>query len=151
MNLNSFRLENYMRDIPSHRTVIVKLHNDQVMNKTNYLGDLDYHIQKIEKRKEENYINGAYIAFYHNRAIGFISLTVEDESYQISYGIIPEFRGFHIGALLLQEFTEKIFETYKQIDKLTLIINSLNTGSKKTALLAGYEKENDTRYTQHRM
>lgn len=32
--------------------------------------------------------------------------------------------------MLLQEFSEKMFEVYKEINTLTLIINNLNTGSR---------------------
>ena len=38
---------------------------------------------------------------------GFISIYTENDSYQISYGIIPERRQEYLGALLLQEFSEK--------------------------------------------
>lgn len=44
-----------------------------------------------------------------------------------------------------------MFEVYPEIDKLTLIINNLNTPSKKTANLAGYTQENSVRHTQRRM
>ena len=53
--------------------------------------------------------------------------------------------------MLLQEFTERVFEKYDNIDEIKLIISNVNTGSKKTALLAGYEKKNSSTYTQRRM
>jgi len=51
----------------------------------------------------------------------------------------------------LQEFSEKMYEIYPEIDKLTLVISEVNEHSQDAATLAGYTQENNTRYTQRRI
>lgn len=149
MNLDNFYLAKYDNGNIDHKTVVVELYNDR--NAKQYLGDLEYQVQMIQKRREEDIHNTAYIAYYAEDPVGYISFTYKDDSYQISYGIRPKFRGEHLGALLLQEFSEKMFEVYPEVDTLTLMIHNLNTGSKKTASLAGFTQENSTRHVQHRV
>lgn len=149
MELDNFYLAEYNNRNIDHKTTIIELENDK--DGKNYLGDLEYHVLMVNKRQEENPCNHAYIAYYDDIPVGFISITSKDDNYQISYGIRPKKRGEYLGALLLQEFSEKMFDIYPEIDKLTLIINNLNTGSKKTASLAGYSQENSFRHTQKRM
>lgn len=149
MELDNFYLEQYNDKNIDHKTVIVELYNDN--DGKTYLGDLNYQVQEIAKKNEEDNHNVAYIAYYNEEPVGYISLTATNKSFQISYGICPKKRGEYLGALLLQEFSEKVFEIYDDIDKLTLIINNLNTGSKKTAKLAGYIKENSYRHVIHRI
>lgn len=150
MQLDNFNLEEYCASNPYHKTVIIEIENDK--NSRPYLGDLEYHIANIYKRKEEafNLVNKAFIAFYNDNPVGFISITFKNERYEISYGIRPKFQGAHLGALLLQEFSEKIFNEYKKINELTLMISNQNTSSKKTANLAGYDKVTSTKYIQNR-
>lgn len=149
MELDNFFLSEYDTKNIDHKTTIIELENDTEGRK--YLGNLEYHIDMVNKRQEENRCNHAYIAYYNDTPIGFISITNKDESYQISYGIRPKNRGEYLGALLLQEFSEKMYEVYPEINTLTLIINDLNTGSRKTADLAGYTQENRVRYTQKKV
>ncbi len=149
MELENFILEEYDQTNPYHKTVIVEINNDKFG--AIYLGDLEYQIENIKRRKETKFdlANKAYIAFYNSLPIGYISIT-HKEDYEISYGICPKFQGYHLGALLLQEFSEKVFEEFTKIEELSLMINNTNTSSKKTATLAGYDKVNSTKYIQTR-
>ena len=149
MKLDNFNLEEYDKTNVDHKTTVIEIGNDTLGR--DYLGDLEYHIACINKRKENSLINYAYIAYYDIEPVGFISISSKENGYEISYGIRPKYRGEHLGALLLQEFTERVFEKYDNIDEIKLIISNVNTGSKKTALLAGYEKKNSSTYTQRRM
>ena len=49
MQLDNFYLEKYDSTIPIHKTVIVELCNDK--NSSDFLGDLEYHILEVNKRK----------------------------------------------------------------------------------------------------
>lgn len=149
MELDNFFLAEYDERNVDHKTTIIKLENDSTAK--TYLGNLEYHIARINQRKEQNRCNHAYIAYYNDVPVGFISIYLEQEKYQISYGIIPEKRKEYLGALLLQEFSEELFEEYPEIETLTLLINNLNTGSKKTARLAGYTHESGITHTMKRM
>ena len=154
MELDNFFLAEYDFQNVDHRTVALEIEN---ADKEHYLGDLEYHIARINQRREDNRCNHAYIAYYNDYPVGFISIFTEADSYQISYGIRPEKRGEYLGALLLQEFSEKMFEVYPEIDKLTLVIKNPNEYSKRTADLVGYTQddsivhENSVGFSQRRM
>lgn len=150
MQLDNFYLEKYDSTIPIHKTVIIELCNDR--NSSPFLGDLEHHILEVNKRKKETFDleNIVYIAFYDYNPVGFISLTHQSERYEIAYGITPKFRGYHLGSLLLMEFSERIFMEFDKINELTLMISKQNTSSKKTALLAGFDKVSSAKYVQRR-
>ena len=148
MKLDNFKLEEYNETNFEHKTTIIEISND-AYGRT-FLGDLELHIMCVNKRKEESLLNYAFIAYYNDKPVGFISIT-ENGNYEITYGIRPKYRGEYMGALLLQEFSEKIFEQFKDVNELKLFINNLNTASRKTALIAGYEKKNGITYSQRRM
>jgi RimJ/RimL family protein N-acetyltransferase len=147
MKLDNFILEKYDKTNKEHNMVVQELSND--MDSKKYLGNLDYANAVIEKRKQENPNNYIYIA-YSTFPVGYISLTYKDNQYYISYGIVPKYRGEYLGALLLQEFSEKIFEEYNHIDELTLSIHKNNIKSYKVANLAGYKEVEFTKFKQRR-
>lgn len=146
LNLDNFILEEY--DENFHNNILNRLQADN--NAKKYLGDLKFSIMMIKKRKLENNINKFYIAYYNNYPIGFISITYKDKSYQISYSILNEYRNQNLGSLLLQEFSEAIFERYYNVNELILKIENDNIGSKKVADLAGYEQIDNNTFTQRR-
>lgn len=149
MQLDNFDLEEYDRNNIEHKTVVIELENDK--NGKQYLGNIEYQVDAINIRREEDMANRTYIAYYDMKPVGYISLTHKKDLYEISYGIRPKCQGERLGALLLQEFSEKVFEDYEKIDELTLMINTQNTSSKKTAELAGYTQETSTRHSQRRL
>lgn len=148
MKLDNFILEEYNRFDNVHNEVLNTLYKDE--NAKKYLGNIMYLIERINQRKEEDKCNAFYIAFYNDEPVGHISLTKIEDSYQVSISILPNYRKQHMAALLTQEFSEKIFEKYPYIDKLDAIIDRKNIGSIKSALLAGYEEENNI-YSQKRV
>jgi len=148
MELDNFMLEKYNPFKIEHRCVITELENDVSANR--YLGDLNLFYRNIMNDKEEGYFANLYIANYNNYPIGFISINVNDNKYYIASGLLKEFRGYHLAALLLQEFSEKIFEVRPEINNLYLSINEKNFASRKTAQLVGYEQENTIRYKMKR-
>lgn len=152
MKLDNFYLEPYQNGNVEHRSVVISLCNDP--NGKKYLGNLEFHIQMIEKRKEDDLHNQAFIAYYGDDydsiPVGFISLSVHQGSYEISYGILPQYRKQNLGSLLLQEFSEQLLELYPEIMELILVISDLNEGSKSVANLAGYEKKDRIHYRMKR-
>lgn len=146
LKLDNFILEEYNHNI--HSNILNKLQMDE--NTKKYLGDLRFAILMIEKRKLESNINNAYIAYYNDYPIGFISITYSEELYQISYSILPEYRKQNLGSLLLQEFSEVLFEKYANINELTLKIKEHNIGSKSVANLSGFEQIDNETFSQRR-
>ena len=141
MQLKTFDLESYIDIDNSHSSVINKLEEDK--DATVFLGNLTSYINRILRRKEDEILyNDVYIAYYKKEPIGFISITHYNDIYEVASGIIKEERGKQLGAKLLEEFTQKTFETLPKIDKLTLIIKKENTKAIKTAISVGYTLEN---------
>lgn len=62
MELDNFFLAEYDPRNIDHKIVIIKLENAD--RKDKHLGDLEYHIEKINKRREYNRCNHAYISYY---------------------------------------------------------------------------------------
>ncbi|MGN1338241.1 MAG: GNAT family N-acetyltransferase [Candidatus Coprovivens sp.] len=147
MELESFKLMEY-NDSIEHRRIIVELWNDE--ESRNFLYDLSKEIRYLEEKNFLDKRNNAYIVYKDNNPIGYISLKGENNKFTISYGLIKEYRGKHLGTQLLREFTSKVLVTYSDIDKLILIIDNKNIGSKKVAINAGYQKESIIRYIKER-
>lgn len=150
MELDNFILKEYDKENIEHCNVIDTLDIDEKTQK--FVGRTRTLIQIINKRKEEeDYLhNNTYIAYYNDRPVGYISLTHKEDNYEVISGLLKEERNQHLGSLLLLEFSEKIFEEYKDIDKLTLKINSKNIGSIKCAELVGYKNEERDKYIMRR-
>ena len=148
MELDNFHLEKYSPYNKEHKYIF------SLINGTNYgkyLGDLELHIKRVYERKEEDYFhNDVYVAFYNDNPVGFISLSHREFGYEVVSGIIPSMRGEHLGPLLLQEFSEKVFDTYDDVDELVLKINPSNKKAISSARLVGYEKVGEETYIQRR-
>ncbi len=149
LELENFFLLEFDFQNETHHNVLNKI--ESTKEGKHFLGNINYAITKINQRKEKTPYNIAYIVYYLDDPMGYISLTYFDNAYQISYGITPEYRGQYLGSLLLMEFSDKLFELFPEIEKLTLKINDLNIGSIKLAEKVGYEKQDKETYTQRRM
>ena len=113
MKLDNFRLEEYDVYSMEHNRVLKEISDAASLK---YLGDLDFHVKRVYERGNKNGgLNEVFIAYYNELPVGFISITHKDFGYEIASGIIPKERGAHLGELLLQEFSEKIFETRKDV------------------------------------
>lgn len=146
LQLDNFILEEYNDSNVEHKAAIKELDNEN-----SFLGSVTRSIEKLNNEKEEKKLNQdcAYVAYYENHPIGFISISTSKDKYVIRYGILPIYRKKHLGFLLLQQFSNKMFEQ-PNIDELTLFINNTNTASKKIANLVGYEQITNVRYEKHK-
>ena len=145
LDLDNFMLYEY-NNSAEHRYVI-----EQITDPSKFLGDIKLHIAMINKRKEQNPLNCAYIVYYKgyeqidDYPVGFMGLSYLDGSYHVSYGIMPQFRKQNLSTMLLQEFSDKLLEM-SNIDELVLKIDTNNIASQKVAGLAGYEQIDKTTY-----
>lgn len=142
MKLDNFELKEYDYNNLDIREAIVKLNNDKQVRK--FMGYLNLYIDYINKSKND--MNKLYFAYYNDYIIGFISIYLVEDKYEISYAILPEYRNEYLASLLLQEFSEELFSQHKDLDCIYLQINQENIGSKKVAELVGYQKDSSTRY-----
>ncbi len=92
IHLDNFVLEEYSKDNYEHIEVINKLNSDDSVKR--YLGNINYSIARIERRKTEDClsknINSAFISYYNDYPIGYISIYYKEGKHHISYGILCE-------------------------------------------------------------
>jgi len=146
LELDNFMLYEY-NDSAEHKYVIEQIEST---DPNKFLGDIKLHIAMINKRKEENPLNCAYIAYYKgfettdDYPIGFMGLSYIDGSYQVSGGTLPQFRKQNLSSLLLQEFSEKMIEITNE--EIVIKVDPNNIASQKVAGLVGYEQTDATTY-----
>ena len=144
MILNNFILEEYDKNNVEHNNVLKKLGND--LKTQRYLGDLKIFYEFLFQNKKNGLLSNFYIAYFHYDAIGIITINEYTCSFELAYAILPEYRRQNFGVLLLKEFSLELLKRFGRINKLTLRINTNNIGSRKVALLAGYERDLGSRY-----
>lgn len=103
-------------------------------------------IDRINHRREENFVDQIYIVYFHEKIVGFISVSIFDGFPYVSSALLKEYRGESIGGLLLQEFTYYLQDYYK-FDKVYLQINNENARGKSAAKFVGYEHEEGDKYS----
>lgn len=148
MKLDNFDLEKYQEYNIEHKSVMTLIDNDVASKQ--YLGDIFLLINNTLKRYEENNIDSIYIAYYNSNPIGFISINILNDNAFVSYALLKEYQHQHLGALLLQEFSDKLFEIYN-FDDIYLDINQKNIASIKTSSLVGFKKISSTKYNLPKM
>lgn len=150
IELKNFYLENYNEYNNEHKSTMILIGNDKDSQK--YLGNIDYMIHEIKRRRENNNTDEIYIVFENKKfadPIGFISVSIIDGLFEISYGILPKYRGKGYASKILGEFSQYLFKNY-EIEDLYLQINKENEGSIKVALKNGFDNERLTKYHRGR-
>ena len=149
VKIDFFELEPYSKYDFNHNRVIDELSIDYRASK--YLGDIRFMIQMIEKRKAENHIDEMYMAIKNGEYVGFISLSVIENRYEVSIGLLPKFRGENLAVLLTTDFVEHVFEWYPELDEVYAKIDPNNTASIKAAINSGFEQGYGGRYVMRNM
>lgn len=149
VKIDFFELEPYSKYDFNHNRVIDELSIDYRASK--YLGDIRFMIQMIEKRKAENHIDEMYMAIKNGEYVGFISLSVIEDRYEVSIGLLPKFRGENLAVLLTTDFVEHVFEWYPELDEVYAKIDPNNTASIKAAINSGFEQGYGGRYVMRNM
>lgn len=149
VELDSFFLIEFCPDNLEHQQILQQI--EATPDGQKFLGNLSYAIQRIHQRREVHPFNMAYIVYFFDEPMGYISISFLEEQYQISYGIIPEMQGQYLGSFLLMEFSDFLFQRFPEIQKLILKIKQDNLGSIKLAQKVGYEKEDSETYSQRRI
>jgi RimJ/RimL family protein N-acetyltransferase len=149
IKLDYFDLEPYSNLNTNHKNLISELMMDKKVQE--FLGDIRFMIQMIYKRREENHIDNMYMVKRNGVYLGFISLSIIQDRYEVSIGLLPKFRGENLGYLLTQDFCDNVFLEYPNVNELYAKINPNNIGSIKTAELSGFVKDEDGRFVYRRV
>ena len=145
--LDNFVLEEYNASNLQHREVIERLNQDKESKK--YLGDLFYAIQKNSKRSEEDIskLNKTFISYYNEYPIGYFAIYTIHYEYQVSCGLLEEYREQYLASLLLEEASTYFLSEYIDINEIFAIIDKENIASQNSALRAGYERIEEEKYS----
>ena len=119
-------------------------------------GDIKRFVERnIELKKKDN-ITNCYIIKYNNELIGlsFLNYHPEEkrdnkllkEEIEIGLGILPEFRGKHLGSQFEKEFSEYLLNKYPQFDEVVARIENTNLNSINAVKKAGFEHIKDDEY-----
>lgn len=149
ITLDFFELEEYSNVNKNHKLVIEELMMDRRVQE--FLGDIRFMIAMINKRRDENHIDNMYIARKNGEYVGFISLSIIEDRYEVSIGLLPKFRGQNLAYLLTQDFCDYVLEWYPDIDNIYARIKTNNVGSIKAAEMSGFKKDEDGRYVYSRV
>ena len=144
MKLDNFELEYFDNNNFEHKKLLVELNNDHDFFE--FMGSVNLFLDYTIKHGKENGIDEFFVVKYNNEVIGLITINLIDDKYEISYAILPQYRHEYLASLLLQEFSEEIFNKYSYVDKIYLQISQKNMGSRKVASIVGFQKEKPTRY-----
>ncbi len=144
VDLNIFELEAFNANKRTHVACIEELNQDPKVKK--YLGNLFYMIDRINRRREDNFVDQIYIAYFHDKIIGFISISIIDDMPLISSALLKEYRGESIGGLLLQNFTYYLQDYYK-FKEIYLQIKDDNKVGQSVAEFVGYEHVSGENYS----
>ena len=103
-----------------------------------------------------NNITNCYIVKYNDELIGlsFLNYHPEEkrdnkllkEEIEIGLGILPEFRGKHLGSQFEKEFSEYLLNKYPQFDEVVARIENTNVKSINAVKKAGFEHIKDEEY-----
>ncbi len=140
MKLDNFNLEKIDLYNINHIKIIDCLNDDVYVKK--YIGNL----YRIINKCNESTIDSFYMVIKNEEIIGFIMLSFNN-TYRISYALLPKYRKQYLAPLLLQEFSYHLLDNNLLINTLELIIESSNKKSINAANMVGYKKVSDYIYT----
>lgn len=141
LRLSHFNYELYDNSNKTHLDFFDELWLDEETNK--YLYNKEDFINNIIKGTNE--YDCIYLVKIKEKIIGFVSIYYSDNTYEISDGILPRYRGNSYSAILLNEFSSYIFSN-TNIDTLYGYIEKNNNSSIKSALKNGFVQTNEKEY-----
>lgn len=147
MKLNNFDLITFDLENKEHLILlekIIKSNGSELIS-----GDIKRFVERnIELNKKDN-ITNCYIIENNNSFIGLAFLNyhpeekrdekILSEEIEIGLGILPEFRGKHLGSQFEKEFSEYLLNKYPQFNEVVARIDNNNLKSMKAVKKAGFE------------
>ena len=147
MKLNNFDLITFDLENKEHLTLLertIKSNGSELIS-----GDIKRFVERnIELNKKDN-ITNCYIIENNNSFIGlaFLNYHPEEnrneklllEEIEIGLGILPEFRGKHLGSQFEKEFSEYLLNKYSQFNEVVARIDNNNLKSINAVKKAGFE------------
>ncbi len=147
MKLNNFDLITFDLENKEHLTLLertIKSNGSELIS-----GDIKRFVERnIELNKKDN-ITNCYIIENNNSFIGLAFLNyhpeekrdekILSEEIEIGLGILPKFRGKHLGSQFEKEFSEYLLNKYPQFNEVVARIDNNNLKSINAVKKAGFE------------
>lgn len=147
MKLNNSDLITFDLENKEHLTLLertIKSNGSELIS-----GDIKRFVERnIELNKKDN-ITNCYIIENNNSFIGLAFLNyhpeekkdekILSEEIEIGLGILPEFRGKHLGSQFEKEFSEYLLNKYPQFNEVVARIDNNNLKSINAVKKAGFE------------
>lgn len=118
--------------------------------------DINTFINRNLELNSKDEISNVYIVNIEDKSIGlaFVNYHHEEErvgkilpeEIEIGLGILPEFRGKHIGSQIEKELSEKLLEIYPRFSNIVARVENNNLRSINSIINAGFEYIKDDEY-----
>jgi len=118
-----------------------------LLEKNIALGDSDGITATYVINWQEEFIGLCFVN-YHPRKIR--NEVILEEEIEIGLGLLPQFRGKHLGSTLERELSSKLLSIYPQFSVIVARIDAENIRSINSALKAGFEHLEDDVYQYKR-
>lgn len=154
MKLEHFILEEYDFDNEVH----VNLKNSLINSEGSELvsKDINNYIVKNYHLRQQDGVTNTYVVVNDNEMIGlvFVNYHPEEEirgrllpeEIEIGVGLLPKYRGQHLGSTLEKELSDALLEIFPRFALVVARIESSNVRSIKSAINAGFEHIKDDEY-----
>lgn len=148
IKLDSFELIEYDRTLEEHKQYAAYFESDKDYGEyMEPFWSLEYSIDYA--RKNGRYSN-VYFAFKGNILVGMIGTIWVSDYPELVIGILKEHRGHHYSRVLIEEYTNYLFDTYKEYERIYAYIEKSNIHSKENVLAAGFTSLNEFQYVKKR-
>lgn len=146
--LPTFVLEKYDSSLDSHKNYAEILENDKDYDE--YMEPFWSLENSVNYHSKEGKYTAVYLAFIDSELIGMVGIIWVYDFPELVVSILPDKRGNHYSSVLLKEYTDYVFENYKEYTKLYAFVHDENTHSINNVKKAGFKFYNENLYVKGR-
>ena len=146
MHDSNFTFEDYDENDFEHKCVLMQLENDQDVKDAFY--SIQSYVVNIQENVDKTLIDHVCVARIHTLYVGMIMSKKYGDKVEVSYALLPKYRGEGIAAFMLESYCNILFKTY-DLDKIYLQIRQDNIASRIVASRVGFSKDKGTRYVMN--
>ena len=117
----------------------------QTNSKSDMINEVEQRLVLSRSVDNLEYAN-SYLIKYENNIVGYLYLTAKskkDSYIYLEMSILKEFRGKHLGRMLLEEITNYIYEKNTDLREIRFSIDRSNTASMVASEAAGFYPDDD--------
>lgn len=114
-------------------------------SKSDMINEIEQRLVLSRNVESLEYAN-SYLIVYKNNIVGYLYLTAKskkDSYIYLEMSILKEFRGQHLGRMLLENITDYIYENNTDLREIRFSIDRSNTASMIASEAAGFYPDED--------